>query len=55
MSSYCFKHTTSSQLKKVILPLYLALCWSHPEYHMQFWSSQYRKDVKILESIQRKH
>ena len=38
----------------MILLLYLVMMKPHLDYCMQFWSSQYKKDVKILESVQRR-
>lgn len=42
-----------SQSKEVIFPLYLALLWPHLKCFVQFWALQYKKGIKILESIQR--
>ena len=50
----CIKRSVDSRSREVILPLYSAPMRPHLEYCIQMWSPQYRRDMDLLECIQRK-
>ncbi|GAB0181442.1 hypothetical protein GRJ2_000609500 [Grus japonensis] len=50
----CIKRGVTCRSREVILPFYSTLLRPHPGYCIQLWGPQHKKDMELLERVQRR-